>query len=63
MAYAGIGAPRRGRFLSTGIPRSDRTVFHSSHYMRRGSVPGGGIHGGGSHGGGSQGGGSHGGHR
>ena len=54
--YAGIGAPRTGHFLATGIPRSDRTVFHSSHYMRGGSSGGGGIHGGGSHGG-------HGGHR
>ncbi len=45
--YAGIGAPRTGRFLSTGIPRSDRTVFHGSHYRRGGSVPGGGAHGGG----------------
>ena len=49
--YAGIGAPRTGRFLSTGIPGSDRTVFHGSHYMRGGGVPGGGVHGGGSHGG------------
>ena len=55
--YAGIGAPRTGHFLSTGIPRSDRTVFHSSHYMRGGSSHGGGIRSG------SPGGGSHGGHR
>ena len=51
MTYAGIEAPRRGRFLSTGIPGSERMVFHSSHYMRGGSVPGGGVHGGSSHGG------------
>jgi len=56
--YAGIGAPRTGHFLSTGIPGSDRTVFHSSHSMRVG-----GIRGGSSHGGGGRGGGSHGGHR
>jgi hypothetical protein len=49
--YAGIGAPRTGHFLSTGIPRSDRTVFHSSHYMRGGSSRGGASRGGGSHGG------------
>ena len=49
--YAGIGAPRTGHFLSTGIPRSDRTVFHGSHYMRGGSSQGGGSHGGGSRGG------------
>jgi hypothetical protein len=49
--YAGIGAPRTGHFLSTGIPKSDRTVFHSSHSMRGGGFQGGGVHGGGSHGG------------
>jgi hypothetical protein len=49
--YAGIGAPRTGHFLSTGIPKSDRAVFHSSHSMRGGGVHGGGVHGGGSHGG------------
>ena len=32
--YAGIGAPRRGYFLSTGIPGSERTVFNGSHYMK-----------------------------
>jgi hypothetical protein len=46
MTYAGIGAPRAGHFLSTGIPGSDRTVFHGSHYMRGGSPRGGGSHGG-----------------
>jgi len=51
MTYAGIGAPRGGHFLSTGIPRSDRTVFHGSHYIRRGSPHSGGVHGGGSPGG------------
>lgn len=51
MTYAGIGAPRTGYFLSTGIPGSDRTVFHGSHYMRGRSSQGGGFRGGGSHGG------------
>ena len=44
--YAGIGAPRTGHFLSTGIPGSERTVFHGSHYMRGGSFQGGGPRGG-----------------
>jgi len=57
MTYAGIGAPRGGHFLSTGVPRSDRTVFHGSHYLRGGSPHGGGAYGGG------LGGVSHGGHR
>ena len=55
--YAGIGAPRAGHFLSTGIPGSERTVFHGSHYLRGGSSHGGGFRSG------SPGGGSHGGHR
>jgi hypothetical protein len=28
--YAGIGASRSGRYVSTGIPRSDRSIFHAS---------------------------------
>jgi len=44
--YAGIGAPRTGHFLSTGIPGSERTVFHGSHYMRGGRFQGGGPRGG-----------------
>ncbi|MGD0275118.1 MAG: hypothetical protein ABSB79_03515, partial [Syntrophales bacterium] len=28
--YAGIGAPRSKNFISTGVPRSDRSIFHGS---------------------------------
>jgi hypothetical protein len=34
--FAGIGAPRTGRFLPTGVPRSDRVIFNAP---RGGRIP------------------------
>jgi len=36
--FAGIGAPRTGTFISTGIPRSSHTIFNAP---RSGNIPGG----------------------